>query len=520
MISSTCWVPQGFASNFPERYELNDEEMDRINKMAEQLNLNDDFTKKHEIESDGKKEEKILYNNDEDLKKYDLDHYDDDEKVATTEVNPNFDASILPGLTTVEENGEHYLELPDSHEETNEEVNEEALTLEQDEEKEELQIYPTDNLVLATRTETEGDLSFLDVYVYDDGDENDGFVRESSLYVHHDLMLPAFPLCVEWINFTPNRGNLTNTDNRGNFAAVGTFDPNIEIWNLDCVDKAFPDAILQGHKDAVLSLAHNHEHRNVLASASADSTLKLWDLNSTKAPVSSLNKIHGKKKVSSCEWYDFALLSSGYDSRLAITDVRSTESKYFNIGNGEEIEVAKFSNDYSNILCGTDSGNVYCFDIKNANKPLWTLNAHEGSITSLNVNTQIENLFVTTAMGDKVVKVWNNDNGVPKMVLNRNFGVGNVLTSSFAPDFEVSGNLVVGGVSGNLQLWDAFSNKSVKKAFRNELNKLEKEAISNNYKKFARKYKGDKTQEVLLTAEGLNGNDDDEEEEEEQWEDM
>jgi len=52
-------------------------------------------------------------------------------------------------------------------------------------------IRDTDNILLVTKTED--DLSYLEVYVYEEEEDN--------LYVHHDLMLPSFPLCVEWVGY-------------------------------------------------------------------------------------------------------------------------------------------------------------------------------------------------------------------------------------------------------------------------------------------------------------------------------
>lgn len=79
----------------------------------------------------------------------------------------------------------------------------------------------------------------------------------------------------------------------GNFIAVGSMqEPTIEIWDLDIMDEVQPSTILGGnekkkrkpkkdgrHPDAVLGLAWNKEYRNVLASASANGLVKIWDVS-------------------------------------------------------------------------------------------------------------------------------------------------------------------------------------------------------------------------------------------------
>lgn len=570
MLSSTTWVPRGFASEFPEKYELNDEEMKRINMLA-QLEIDDaqegikalkeDGAEVSEGDADEEEEEeaeitsaKQLTNQvelDDDLKEYDLEHYDDDVDADGQPV------SMFPGLTDEvefhegEEGEDPYITLP-TEEETQED-------------KQESQVYPTDNLVLATRTED--DISYLDVYIYDDGagapqgteeEEGDkmdldvakGMQRDSSLYMHHDLMLPAFPLCVEWVNYRPNM-ETSSEENVGNFAAIGTFDPQIEIWNLDCLDKSFPDAILgepssnsynsmkskknkkksktqhvtTHHTDAVLSLSHNKFHRNVLASASADHTVKLWDLNEAVA-VRSIDTIHSKKNVSSSQWHpeDGAiLLTGGYDGRVAVSDVRITDvkemSKYWTVGS-EDIENVSWSTS-EQFIAGTDQGNVYAFDIRNESKPLWTLQAHDAGISSLQVNKYIPDLLITSAMGEKAIKLWKIPTGDsvgkkgPSMVLSRDFGVGNVLTTSFAPDVEVAGHVVVGGVNKGLKMFDVFSNRAVRSGFKDSLRQLQKAARAHakelgRASRIARKYQGEYVETVMQVESAGEESEDDE----------
>jgi hypothetical protein len=65
---------------------------------------------------------------------------------------------------------------------------------------------------------------------------------ECNLFVHHDFEVPAFPLCMSWMDLDPR-----NRDNKGSFIAVGTFLPGIEIWNLDVIDVLEPVATLGGY---------------------------------------------------------------------------------------------------------------------------------------------------------------------------------------------------------------------------------------------------------------------------------
>ncbi|ODV81724.1 periodic tryptophan protein 1 [Suhomyces tanzawaensis NRRL Y-17324] len=560
MISSSTWVPRGYASEFPEKYELNDEEMERINAMAK-LELND-APEDEEEEEQSENPLKDQIEVDDDLKEYDLENYDNDVNEDGEEV------TMFPGLSNSDakfhqetDGSDPYLTLP--------------TEVDIQEEKQESQIYPTDNLVLATRTEDE--VSYLDIYVYDDGagapdgaeeEEEDkldadvakGLVRESTLYVHHDIMLPAFPLTVEWINYKPGQANPDEL-NIGNFAAVGTFDPQIEIWNLDCVDKAFPDMILgepqqnslpslkkknkkkkknkghvtTHHTDAVLSIAHNKVHRSVLASTSADHTIKLWDLN-TGTAVRSLINVHNNKTVSSSHWHSSEpsiLLTGGYDGTAAVTDVRISDesqmTRNFKVGQGEEVENVRWGHPSvpEIFYAGTDNGNIYCFDVRNTDKPLWTLHAHDAGISSLDVNSHIPGMLITSAMGEKTVKLWkcptDNSSG-PTMVLSRDFGVGNVLSSSFAGDIEVAGNLTVGGVSGALKLWDVFSNSSVRNSFREELKQLQIDARTQakqngRASRIARKYNGAHGESIMTVEAGGFEDDSDSDGEDNQIED-
>lgn len=507
MTLAARWVRRGVAAEFPQKYEVDEAELGRIEKLA-RLQLQDaqedldaaqrKATDDDEEESDDEDEEAgaptgisttstakettAKDNDEDDMKEYNLSDYDEDEVDETGEKFTMFgNVRSLAYHQAGEE--DPYLVLPEAEDSDNE--------------REELQILLTDNLILAAKVEDE--VPHLEVSVYEDDEEN--------IYVHHDIMLPAIPLCLEWVDH-PVSKSTTSTKTQGNYVAVGMMSPEIEIWDLDVVDSMYPTAILgqqpddkeedttekpskkkskskkkkkpkansTHHVDAVLSLALNPHHRNLLASGSADNTLKLWDL-STGTCAKSYSMHAGK--VAALDWHPSSthstiLLSGSTDDHTVITtDMRAPDAIAPKWTVEADVERVRWNpHDPNFFYVTTEAGTVHYFDSRSPppanaqgpSKPLWTLQAHDGAVSAFDVNPLIPG-YLVTGSDDKKVKLWNVQDNKPNMVVARNLDVGRVFSATFAPDNDVSFRLCVAGSKGQVQVWDTSTNASVRKVF-------------------------------------------------------
>jgi len=341
-----------------------------------------------------------------------------------------------------------------------EDDDEEGGGVEDDEEEaDDLHARASDAFVVVANTED--DFSSLEVHCFNRAD--------GSLYTHHDVTLPSFPLCLAWSDYAGDAaGELLARTGAwdgapgayvGSYCAVGTFEPDIELWNLDVLDPLEPTLVLRGnkpaagadagkagrrgagkkgaagssgggggigasagaaagagggnsgaggHSAAVIGLSWNRAHRHLLASSSADASVKVWDLDGGGALLHTFG--HHRAKVAAVAWNPVeatVLASASFDRTAAVTDARQAEAarvaRYALPGDPEcllwnHLLPATF-------IVATDDGRVTSFDCRMPDRALWQLQAHEQAVTSVALSPTADGLMATASL-DKSVKLW------------------------------------------------------------------------------------------------------------------
>ena len=136
----------------------------------------------------------------------------------------------------------------------------------------------------------------------------------------------------------------------------------------------------QTHTDAVMSISINPFQQEYLASGSADTTVKIWDLEELVCKAS-LNNLH-KNKVQLVRWNlhnEQLLLTGGYDRLINVVDVRErplgeNAIKYHLKKTVKDLESGHwhpFSEHH--FVITTESGIVQGYDTRNNSGPVFEL---------------------------------------------------------------------------------------------------------------------------------------------------
>lgn len=442
MFAAVAFLPRGSASLSPMREALTTEERRAANEASRMA---------------------------KDMEKMGMD--DDDEQGDNGEGIAS--AAAMMGAASARENDNEGEDEPLDDEEEREDA--EALHLRE-----------SDFVFLALAHDD--DAPHGDVCVFEPGDGN----GPPNVYVHHDFLLAAPPLCCDYVGTAPGgyagaapisaTADAAATGVAGRaFAAIGTFETAVEIWDLDVIDAAEPACVLGGedsvtvpvapaeddddddggapssgkakakkkakkkaekeakrqraaaavpggdyterqrlrpdsHRSSVLCVGWNRIATNLLASGSADETVKLWDIVKASC-VSTFDKVHSDK-VQALIWHTVephVLLTGGYDRRCVVTDLRSA-SAGFSMPLSADVEACCWDAANESVFYASSEDGVVCaFDIRRTKSALFTLQAHERACTNV-VSAMCApgalggsgsgGSVLVTASTDKTVRVW------------------------------------------------------------------------------------------------------------------
>ncbi len=509
MISALTWVPPGACRAHPIRHDVRPDgrttmSVDERGENRERIDALMDDGEENEVGGDGSD------GYEDEMKNLRMDEYDEDEeegglnlghKVAEVEPEPGCESECDEDNDHSNSDNEKEETLGGAAAETSMNFSEMSgamiNAIEQDddflgeEEEDDIEIKGSDAVLLVASTE-EDEFSFIEMNIYDQ--------ESGALYTHHDIILPEIPLCLEWVGAPPCAADIVGTaineatTTSGSFVAVGTFQPGIELWNLDVVDPLEPTAILggpssqtggsavvskqkkkkknknkriepTGHSDSVLCLKWNTFQKQALASASADTTVKIWDI--TKQECVETLPYH-TDKVLGCTWHPLeasVLATAALDRQVVIADVRapprslSEATTTFTISADPEDIQWDPQNGY-NLVVGTEDGRILCYDVRHSGpgvSPLYAFQAHENDgIGGMSFSPHKLGLLATCSP-DQTVKLWDVYNmtkhgkSPPRCISCKDMSVGRLFGVQWFVGTPYL--LATGGSGGQVALW-------------------------------------------------------------------
>lgn len=207
------------------------------------------------------------------------------------------------------------------------------------------------------------------------------------------------------------------------------------------------DRTLEGHTSEVNHLLITAD-RQILISASADKTIKLWDLNTGDL----LTTLTGHQSYIN----DLAispdgqiLASGGADKIIKLWNLNTRELLTNLSGHTSHIEALLFSPDGKTLYSASADTTVRIWNLETGEQEQ-VLRGHTSFVNALAIRPDGQILY--SASADKTIKFWDVTTGTELKSVNGHESYVNALTMS--PDGQI---LASGGADTRIKLWDAYT---------------------------------------------------------------
>ena len=231
----------------------------------------------------------------------------------------------------------------------------------------------------------------------------------------------------------------------GKILASASYDKTIKLWDV-ATGKII--TTISGHNSAVWSVAFSPDGK-IFASGSDDKTIKLWNVVTGKNIATFSGHYSPVNSVAFSP--DGKILASGSEDKTIKLWNINTNKIIITIANNSPVNSVVFSPDGKILAAGGDDKTIRLWDVLSG-KNLINLSGHNSSVN--NIVFSPDGKIIASGSDDKTVKFWDVQTGKNIKTLSENNN--NISSIAFSPN----GQTFASGSTGNsIKLWDVKTGK-------------------------------------------------------------